>query len=358
MRDGSSGNNNQSTNITTAVAAELSSAGLIYVSDNEPGIRRVRRGKGFGYVAPNGKPIRDSGELQRIASLAIPPAYKNVWITTHARGHLQATGRDARGRKQYRYHAQWRVIRDGTKFDRMIAFGKALPILRQRLRKDLSLPGVVRDKVLATVVTLLDNTCIRVGNAEYARTNKSFGLTTLRDRHFKVSNGRGLFYFRGKGGVEHRVELDDRRLTRIVHGCQELPGQQLFQFMDGDSPRAVDSTMVNDYLREVMGTDFTAKDFRTWKATLRAIELLRDIPLPLRQSERAYKACVLDVVRQVAVELRNTPAVCRKAYINPVTFTAWRSGQLHKLLQRKRLTRREDKERAALLFLRKCAKSA
>ncbi len=305
-------------------------AGLVYVSAAASGWRRQRTRSGFAYVDERGKPLRDSAVLARIRALAIPPAYEDVWICPDPRGHLQATGRDARGRKQYRYHADWRSARDGAKFDRMAAFGVALPALRRRLRKDLSSGALTRDKVLAAVVTLLDATQARIGNDEYARDNGSYGLTTLRNRHVAfAARGRLSLNFRGKGGVAHAIAIDDCRLARIVRRCHQLPGQRLFQFVDDDGTlRAVDSGQVNDYLRQIAGADFTAKDFRTWAATVRAVELLARAPVASVTSERAAKVTIAKVVRQVAVELRNTPAVCRKSYINPVVFDGWRSGLL------------------------------
>ena len=251
-------------------------AGLLYVSCQEPGIRRMRAGKGFYYLTPANRRLTAAGELRRIESLAVPPAYEDVWICVSPRGHLQATGHDARGRKQYRYHPQWRQVRDSAKFDRMVAFGDALPKLRRKLNRDLALPGLPREKVLAAVVALLDTTRARIGNVEYARDNKSFGLTTLRNRHVTfVRDGRAVLNFRGKGGVQHEIPIDDKRIVRIVQRCQELPGQHLFQYIADDGSRCpVDSGQVNDYLREAMGDDFTAKDFRTWGATLRALVLL------------------------------------------------------------------------------------
>jgi DNA topoisomerase I len=320
----------------TGVAAEAAQmadeAGLIYVSDAEPGIRRERAGKGFRYLTPDNERLTSAKELQRIARLTIPPAYRDVWICVRARGHLQATGRDARGRKQYRYHAEWRQLRDTAKFDRMVAFGEALQKLRRKLKRDLVLPGLPREKVLAVVVSLLDATRIRVGNVEYARDNKSFGLTTLRDRHVTfVRDGRAILNFRGKGGIPHEILIDDKRIARIVRHCQELPGQQLFQYITDDGERSpIDSGQVNDYLREAMGNDFTAKDFRTWGASLHAITLLARTPLPEPPSETAYKSEIVNVVKQVAATLRNTPAVCRKSYINPAVFESWRSGVIHK----------------------------
>ena len=306
-------------------------AGLLYVSCQEPGIRRMRSRTGFYYLTPANRRLSSAAELRRIESLAVPPAYEDVWICVSARGHLQATGYDARGRKQYRYHPQWREVRDSAKFDRMVAFGEALPRLRRRLNRDLALPGLPREKVLAAVVMLLDTTRARIGNAEYARENKSFGLTTLRNRHVTFAgDGRAVLHFRGKSGIPHELRIDDRRIARIVQHCQELPGQHLFQYVADDGSHCpVDSGQVNDYLREVMGDDFTAKDFRTWGATLRALLLLRRIPREPKASEAALKRTIAGVVKEVAAELRNTPAVCRKSYINPVVFDGWRSGAIH-----------------------------
>jgi DNA topoisomerase-1 len=307
-------------------------AGLVYVCDRIAGYRRERRGRGFRYRLPDDRRLRSLAELQRIARLAIPPAYENVWICMDPRGHLQATGRDARGRKQYRYHPEWRSVRDDAKFERMTTFAEALPRLRRKLTRDLALPGLPRQKVIAAVVSILDATRVRVGNVEYARDNKSFGLTTLRSRHVSyIRDGRALLSFRGKGGVPHEVFIDDRRIAKIMRNCQELPGQQLFQYVTDDGQRApIDSGQVNDYLRDAMGDDFTAKDFRTWGATLQAITLLARTPLPSSASDRAFKSEYAKVVEQVAAALRNTPAVCRKSYINPIVFDAWRSGVIQK----------------------------
>jgi DNA topoisomerase I len=321
----------------TGVAAEAAQmaveAGLVYVSDADPGIRRLRAGRGFRYVTPENRRLAAAKELRRIAKLAIPPAYRDVWISVEERGHLQATGRDARGRKQYRYHPDWRQVRDSAKFDRMVAFGEALPKLRRKLRRDLGLPGLPREKVLAVVVSILDATRVRIGNSEYARDNNSFGLTTLRNRHVSfIQDGRAVLNFRGKGGVQHEILIDDRRIAQIVRRCQEIPGQHLFQYVSDDGQRCpIDSGLVNDYLREAMGDDFTAKDFRTWGATLHAITLLARTPLPHPMSERAVKRDIAEVVRQVAAKLRNTPAVCRKSYINPTVFESWRSGLIHRV---------------------------
>ena len=341
---------------SAAEAAQMATeAGLVYVSDTEPGIRRLRAGRGFRYVTPENRLLDAAEDLKRIASLAIPPAYRDVWISLKPRGHLQATGRDARGRKQYRYHAEWRELRDSAKFGRMVAFGEQLPKLRRKLQRDLGLPGLPREKVLAVVVSLLDATRVRVGNTEYARDNKSFGLTTLRNRHVSfIRDGRAVLNFRGKGGVQHEILIDDKRIVKIVRRCQEIPGQHLFQYINDDGQRCpIDSGQVNDYLREAMGNDFTAKDFRTWGATLHAISLLARTPLPEPPSELAYKKCIAAVVKQVAAQLRNTPAVCRKSYINPAVFDSWRSGHIHEIIDGKlTLASARKAETLVLAFLR------
>jgi DNA topoisomerase-1 len=341
---------------SAAEAAQMATeAGLVYVSDTEPGIRRLRAGRGFRYVTPENRLLDAAEDLKRIASLAIPPAYRDVWISLKPRGHLQATGRDARGRKQYRYHAEWRELRDSVKFGRMVAFGEQLPKLRRKLQRDLGLPGLPREKVLAVVVSLLDATRVRVGNTEYARDNKSFGLTTLRNRHVSfIRDGRAVLNFRGKGGVQHEILIDDKRIVKIVRRCQEIPGQHLFQYINDDGQRCpIDSGQVNDYLREAMGNDFTAKDFRTWGATLHAISLLARTPLPEPPSELAYKKCIAAVVKQVAAQLRNTPAVCRKSYINPAVFDSWRSGHIHEIIDGKlTLASARKAETLVLAFLR------
>lgn len=344
---------------TAEADAVLAAAGLVYVSDASAGIRRVRQGDRFVYMQA-GEQVTDEAELKRIASLAIPPAYEDVWICRNPRGHLQATGRDARGRKQYRYHPKWRLFRDGAKFERMPAFGEALPRLRRRLRRDLALPGLPREKVLAVIVSLLDATRVRIGNAEYARDNDSYGLTTLRNRHVQfVRDGRLLFRFRGKGGAEHEIAVDDKRLARLVRHCHQLPGQRLFQYVDeAGERRPIDSDQVNMYLKEAMGDDFTAKDFRTWGATLRAIAIMHATPLPEPASERALTACIVDAVKQVATDLRNTPAVCRKSYINPLVFDAWRSGALHKAIGEKIAGAPRRAERLVPAFLRRQARLA
>lgn len=332
--------------------------GLIYVSDAEPGIARLRRGKGFQYLEPDQRRrVTSARTLDRIRRLAIPPAYTDVWICKHDRGHLQATGRDARRRKQYRYHPQWRETRDGDKFSRMIEFGARLPRLRRRLKRDLALPGLPKNKVLAVVVSLLDDTLIRVGNEEYARSNKSYGLTTLRDHHVKfLRDGRASFCFRGKSGKQQEIVLDDRRLGRLIRRCQQIPGQQLFQYLDDDGKRQpIDSGLVNEYLREAMGVageeGFTAKDFRTWGATVRAIAFLSCRQCEEVGSERAFNRCVAATATHVSEALGNTPAVCRKSYINPVVFTAWRAGAVARHVPAGALAPRKL-EKLALALLR------
>ena len=344
--------------------AVSAAAGLVYVSDSDAGIQRVERASGFVYRHADNRPLRDKAVLKRIASLAIPPAYTDVWICGDARGHLQATGHDVRGRKQYRYHPDWRLARDGTKFERMVAFGEALPRLRRRLKSDLARPGLPREKVLAVIVSLLDATRIRIGSMQYARDNASFGLTTLRNRHVQfVRDGRARFSFRGKGGAEHEVTVDDRRLSRIVRRCQHIPGQQLFQYLDDEGTRhPITSDLVNAYIQDAMGEDFTAKDFRTWSATLRAIALMAATPLPEpvngKLSERAHKSVIVAVIKEIAAELRNTPTVAKKSYINPVVFTAWRNGRLHKAISEKLAGAPRKAEKLALAFLRKEARAA
>jgi DNA topoisomerase-1 len=307
-------------------------AGLRYVSDASPGIRRRRAGRGFSYIAADGKPVRDKATLARIRSLAIPPAYTDVWICPLPSGHIQATGRDARGRKQYRYHPKWREVRDETKFGRMLAFSDALPALRKRVDEDLARPGLPKEKVLATVVRLLECTAIRVGNGEYARNNRSFGLTTLQDRHVEISGANLRFEFRGKSGKTHRVSLSDRRLARIVARCQAVPGADLFQFLDDEGKRvSIGSGDVNDYLRELTDEEFTAKDFRTWAGTLQAVAALEAVgPAP---SEREAKAAILRAIDQVAEQLNNTRAVCRKYYVHPAVLETYQAGTLHEALK-------------------------
>ena len=302
-------------------------AGLRYVADDGPGIRRRRAGRGWSYIGTDGRPIRDEKRIAWFRRLAIPPAWTDVWICPDRLGHIQATGRDARGRKVYRYHPRWREVRDEAKYGRMLAFARALPLIRRRVEEDLARPGLPREKVLATVVALLERTRIRVGNEEYARDNRSFGLTTLRDRHARVRGGTVTFEFKGKSGKEHEVELSDRRLARIVARCQGLPGQQLFQYLDDDgSRRGVASEDVNDYLREITGEDFTAKDFRTWAGTVlaaMALEEFREF-----DSDAEAKKNVVRAIESVAEKLGNTPAVSRKSYVHPHVIDAYLEGDL------------------------------
>jgi DNA topoisomerase I len=303
--------------LPTEGPAAAKAAGLRYTTDAIPGIRRVKRRGGFSFIDPDGKRIADKREIARIKSLAIPPAYTDVWICPLANGHLQATGRDARGRKQYRYHKRWREVRDENKFDRMIDFAKALPSIREAVARDIALPGMPREKVLATIVSLMERTAIRVGNEEYARENDSYGLTTLREEHVDVKGSTVRFHFRGKSGKEHQVEVRDKRIARIIQKSQDLPGQQLFEYVDDDgTPRPVRSEDVNEYLKTISEGDFTAKDFRTWEATMMcALELAALRAEEHNQTER--KRLVTEVIKKVAEHLGNTPAVCKKSYVYP-----------------------------------------
>ena len=332
-------------------------AGLRYSSDDRPGITRRKQGDGFTYLDPQGQPIDNERTIKRINALRIPPAYTDVWIATDPRGHLQATGRDARGRKQYRYHPRWHEVRDETKFVRMIDFGNALPALRARTRHDLARHGLPREKVLATVVQLLEKTLIRVGNEEYARENKSYGLTTLRNKHVKATDAGVRFAFRGKSGVEHRITLRDRRLARIVRQLRDLPGQELFQYIDDDGTRqSIDSADVNAYLHEITGQDFTAKDFRTWAGTVLCAVTLREFDASTSETEA--KKNVVAAVKRVAERLGNTPAVCRKSYIHPAILAGYLDGSmLHTLRELADETlsaetgSQEEAERALLALL-------
>jgi DNA topoisomerase I len=338
-------------------------AGLRYVSDEKPGIRRRRSGNGFRYLRPDGTAVRDEPTLHRIRKLVIPPAWTDVWITTDPRGHIQATGRDARGRKQYRYHPRWRAVRDETKYERMLAFGAALPTIRARVDADLARPGLPREKVLATVVRLLEATLIRVGNEEYARENRSYGLTTLRNRHVGVNGTELRFEFRGKSGKQHRVSLRDRRLAQVIRRLQELPGQEVFQYVGEDGARhSIDSDDVNAYLREIAGQDFSAKDFRTWAGTVLCAVALREVEACVSESDA--KRNVAQVVTSVAQQLGNTPAVCRSSYIHPAVietyFESYDRAPLAEALEQKLETSAEaaeadlgDDEAAVMRLLRR-----
>jgi DNA topoisomerase I len=305
-------------------------AQLRYSSDDQPGITRQRRGSGFVYLLPDGKPLKDEQTLQRIRKLAIPPAYRDVWICPAPQGHIQATGRDARGRKQYRYHALWREVRDADKFRRMLAFGRALPQIHKRVAAHSRLPGMPREKVLAAVVRLLESTLIRVGNEQYVRENRSYGLTTLRERHVDLKGNVIRFEFRGKHGIVHHVAVADPLAADVVRRCLELPGQELFQYLDDTGARRlVSSSDVNDYLREVSGEDFSAKDFRTWYATSRALEALATRSFT---SARDAKAQLMEVICEISSRLGNTPTMCRKCYVHPGVVDAFLNGELSRMV--------------------------
>lgn len=334
------------------------SAGLRYVSDHEPGIRRIQKGKSFQYQHAEGRRVTDERTLWRIKRLAIPPAWSDVWICPREDGHIQATGRDARGRKQYRYHADWRAVRDETKYERTIAFGQALPRIRRRIAQDLKQPGLGREKVLATMVRLLETTLVRVGNEEYAKANGSIGLSTMRDRHVKIARGTLHFSFRGKSGKYHHIDLHDSRLAKIVRRAQDLPGQELFQYVDEEGrQQKVNSEDVNDYLREIAGREFSAKDFRTWAGTVLAA-------IALSQFERfetktQAKRNVVAAIEHVAQRLGNTPSVCRKCYIHPTVLQSYLDGATLAVLRAKTddvlhhgSAGLSEAERAVLAFLR------
>jgi len=307
--------------------AHAEEAGLRYVNDSMPGVRRRKAGRGFSYLGPDGTRITDADRLAWFRRLAIPPAWTDVWISPIRRGHIQATGRDARGRKQYRYHPRWREVRDEAKYGRLIEFARALPRLRRRIARDLRRRGLPREKVLALVISLLEATLIRVGNEEYARDNGSFGLSTLRDRHVKGTSGGLRFSFTGKSGKEHVVPVRDRRLARLVKQCQELPGQELFQYVDADGRRQnITSGDVNDYLREVTGDEFTAKDFRTWAGTVAASMALTEFLEIDDQAGR--KGAIVAAIEEVAEQLGNTPAVCRACYVHPELLDAYLDGTM------------------------------
>jgi DNA topoisomerase-1 len=333
-------------------------AGLRYISDTTPGIERRNAGSGFTYVRRGGKPLRDEETLTRIKSLVIPPAWTNVWICPDPRGHIQAVGRDQRGRKQYRYHPKFREVRDETKYEKMIAFVRALPKIRRHVAKDLAKPGLPREKVLAAVVRLLETTLIRVGNDEYAKSNKSYGLTTLRDQHAKIAGGTVKFAFRGKSGVRHDVEMDDPRLAKIVRKCQDLPGEELLQYLDDEGKVCdIGSGDVNDYLHEITGQDFTAKDFRTWAGTVLAALALQEFQQV--DSQAQAKKNIVAAIEQVAMKLGNTRAVCRKCYIHPAVIDSYLDGSLLKHLtgevtkMMKPLRNLRPEEAAVLVLLQK-----
>ena len=342
---------------TPAADDMLADLGLRYMSDAVPGITRRRVGKSFSYRAPDGRVLPNDGTKEWIRSLAIPPAWQHVWISPRRDGHLLATGRDARGRKQYRYHPRWRSLRDEAKFGRMLAFARALPRIRDEVEAELRKPGLGRRKVLATVVRLLETTLIRVGNDEYARSNQTFGLTTLRNRHVKAEGSELRFTFRGKSGKRHAVTLKNRRLVNLIAKMRELPGQELFQYLDEDGvPQPIDSADVNAFLREIAGDEFTAKDFRTWAGTVLAAWALREFTA--FDSEAAAKRNVTQAIERVASRLGNTPAICRKSYVHPEIVGAYLDGSLLASLRleietelREELAGLEPEEVAVLMFL-------
>jgi len=327
-------------------------ASLVYVTDTEPGIRRRKSGAGFTYVRQNGKPVADRATVRRIDALAIPPAWTDVWIAADPDGHIQATGRDLRGRKQYRYHARWSERRDEAKYSSLAGFARALPKLREQIDADLRRRDLPRERVVASIVWLLDNTMIRVGNASYARDNKSFGLTTLRSRHVSIEGARLRFAFKGKSGKDWSLKLVDRRIARIVRAIQELPGQHLFQYLDdAGERRSVSSQDVNDYIREATGGEFSSKHFRTWGGTVRALSLFAELPLP--ETRTAVLRATNIVIDEVARRLGNTRAVCRQCYIHPRVIESWSEGRLADELAKARRARRKrpglDAEEADVL---------
>jgi DNA topoisomerase-1 len=328
-------------NVDPGVSAQQ--AGLRYVTDAQPGIRRQRTDKRFVYIGPDGKRIRDRHQLNRFRSLVIPPAWEDVWICPIPNGHLQVTGRDTKGRKQYRYHPRWREVRDETKYTRMLVFGEFLPLIRKQTDEDMRLPGLPRRKVLATIVRLLEVTLIRVGNEEYARSNQSFGLTTMRDQHADVSGSTVRFEFQGKGKKRHSVALNDRRLARTVQRCQEIAGYELFQYLDEDGQRqSVDSSDVNEYLKQITQQEFTAKDFRTWAGTVLAALALQEFEA--FDSNTQAKRNIVAAIKSVAERLGNTPSICRKCYIHPAVIDSYLEGTMLESLKQ----RTEQEIRGAL----------
>ena len=334
-------------------------ANLRYMSDDQPGITRKTTAKGVSYRGAEGEVVRDRETLVRIKRLAIPPAWTDVWICPRPNGHIQATGRDARGRKQYRYHPDWSAVRDGAKFERMIEFGKTLPHIRRQVARDLKRKSLDRRKVLAAMVRLLETTLVRIGNEEYARENGSFGLSTMRDRHVRVGRGKLHFEFRGKSGKNHEIDLHDPRLAAIVRQTQELPGQDLFQYLDeNDEPQKIGSSDVNEYLREIAGEEFSAKDFRTWAGTVLAAMVLREFEQ--FETKKQAKKNLVAAVERVAGRLGNTPAVCRKCYIHPVVMESYLEGETLERIETRAdqaikygLTKLNAEEQAVLAFLKR-----
>lgn len=345
--------------ITTLEPKEIAEyAGLVYVNDQKPGIQRKRQGGHFIYIDLNNKMIKDKKEIQRIQALAIPPAYTDVWICPKPNGHLQATGRDAKGRKQYRYHTRWREVSDETKYNKIIVFAQALPAIRKRVNQDIALPGMPKEKILATVVHLLEATLIRIGNEEYARENHSFGLTTLRNRHVDVEGNKISFKFRGKSGQHHVISLNNRRLAKIVKRCKDLPGHELFEYLnEKGEPISVSSTEVNDYLQMITDDHFTAKDFRTWAGTVLAVFALQEFQQFDTQVQA--KKNIVQAIEKVAKKLGNTSSICRKCYIHPEVFNAYLDGTLAKTIKKRAKQKSVDipdlkpEEAAVLAFLQK-----
>ncbi|MBV9829522.1 MAG: DNA topoisomerase IB [Alphaproteobacteria bacterium] len=317
--------------LTLDPVAAAKKAKLRYVNDEMPGITRHKANNGFDYKLPDGGLVSDIDTLKRIRSLVIPPAWADVWICLHANGHLQATGRDARGRKQYRYHPRWREIRDEAKYGKMLIFARVLPLIRERVDADLKRRGLPRERVLAAIVRLMEMTLFRIGNTEYAKANKSFGLTTLRDRHVEVEGSHLHIAFRGKHGIRHETDIADRRLAKIVKDCRDLPGYELFQYLDDEGERhTIDSADVNEYLREIAGEEITAKDFRTWAATHLAAAALSEFEQ--FDTEAKKKKAIVGAVQKVATHLGNTPTICRKCYIHPAILDGYLDGTLLKSL--------------------------
>jgi DNA topoisomerase IB len=334
-------------------AQDAREAGLLHVSDADPGYSRRRAGRGFHYRDANGASVSDARVRQRIRRLAVPPAWVDVWICANPRGHLQATGRDARGRKQYRYHPQWRHARDEGKFARLVEFGERLPRLRRQLAQDLRREGLPREKILATVVSLLAQTLVRVGNSRYSIENGSYGLTTLLSRHLEILRGHARFRFRGKSGQKHAIAVDNARLVRLLQQCRQLPGQLLFQYVtQDDAPQPIDSGMVNDYLRTHMDAEFSAKDFRTWGATLRAMAVLVPVERPDAGDDRAVASVLAEAVAVVAAALGNTAAVCRNSYIHPAVIEGWKDGSLQRRVKLADIRSPRKLEKAGVAFLR------
>ncbi|MBR0821464.1 DNA topoisomerase IB [Bradyrhizobium liaoningense] len=352
-------NEDQILDRTAEVAATIAEEGLRYVSDSTPGYTRKRAGTTFSYYDKDGKRITDAAVIRRIKSIGIPPAYESVWICPSANGHIQATGLDARGRKQYRYHAKWRELRDQNKYEHIVQFAAALPALRDRVAADMKLEGLPREKVLATIVSLLEKTLIRIGNAEYAEKNKSYGLTTMRRKHVAVGRGVLRFDFTGKSGKQWKLRVEDKRIAAIVKRCAEIPGHELFKYLDDDGqPRTVDSGDVNAYIKDITGEDFSAKDFRTWAGTVLAALALTEFKKYDGQAEA--KRNVVAAIESVSKQLGNTPAICRKCYVHPEVLNAYMSGDLVKMIEAKiaRKFKRQyakltSEEIMVLAFLRK-----